>query len=72
MVHRSRGGWDRGVAIVRRVGFQLDFRYVGWGRSIFPRYVIDIDRGVSAKFKFQVGLALGVREGMDDASDAVM
>ena len=61
VVHRSRGGWDRGVVVVRRVGFRLDFRYVEWGRSVFSRYVIDIDRGVSAKFKFQVGLAVGAR-----------
>ncbi len=61
VVHRSRGGWGRGVVVVRRVSFREDFRYVGWGRSAFFLYVINFDRGVSAKFIFQVGLAVGVR-----------
>ena len=64
VVHRSSGGWCRGVVGVRRVDFLGDFRYVGWGRSIFSRCVIIFDRGVSAKFKFQVGLEAGVRWGM--------
>jgi len=38
-----------------------DFRCVGWGHNIFFRYVINNYRGVSAKFIFQVGLAVGVR-----------
>ena len=50
MVHRSRGGWGRGVAVVRRVSFLGEFRYVGWGRSTFLPYVINFDRGVSATF----------------------
>jgi len=61
VVHRSRGGWGRGVAVVRRVSFMGDFRYVGWGRSVFFRYVINFYQGVLSKFKFQVGLAVGVR-----------
>ncbi len=61
VVHRSRGGWYQGVAGVRRVDFLEDFRYVGWGHIIFFRYVITFDRGVSAKLKFQVGLAVLVR-----------
>jgi hypothetical protein len=60
-VHRSRDGWGRGVAVVRRVNFLGDFRYVGWGRSVFFRYVINFYRGVFSKFKFQVGLAVGDR-----------
>ena len=61
MVHRSRGGWCRGVARIRRGDFLGDFRYVGWGRSAFFRYRIICDRGVAAKFIFKVGLAVGVR-----------
>ena len=72
MVHGSRGGWDRRVAAVRRVGFRMDFRYVGWDRSVFSRHGIGIDRSVSVKFKFQVGLTVGVRWGMDAALEAVM
>ena len=59
--HRSRGGWCRGVVGVRRGDFLGDFRYVGWGRGIFSRYVIVLYRGGSAQFKFQVGLVVGVR-----------
>ena len=61
VAHRSRGGWCRGVADVRRGDFLGNFRYVGWGRSIFSQYVIISYRGVSAKLKFQVGLVVGVR-----------
>ena len=50
--HRSRGDWCRGVAGVRRGDFLGDFRYVGWGRGIFYRYVIVLYRGGSAKFTF--------------------
>ena len=59
--HRSRGGWSRGVAGVRGGDFLGDFRDVGWGRSMISRYVIAFYRGGSAKFKFQVGLVVGVR-----------
>ena len=45
-VQRSRGGWNRGVTKVQKVGFMGSFRYVSWGRSDFIRYVIDINRGV--------------------------
>ena len=61
VVHRSRGGWLRGIAGIRRVDFWEDFRYVGWGRSAFFRYVVNFDRGVFAKFSFQVGLVVGDR-----------
>ena len=61
MVHRSRGGWGRGVALVQRVSFRGDFRYGGWGRGIIFQYVGNFDRGISAKFKFQTGFAVGVR-----------
>ena len=61
VVHWSRGGWCRWVAGVRRGDFLGDFRYVGWGRRIISRYVIIFDRGVSSKYKFQVGLEVGVR-----------
>ncbi len=61
MVHRSRGGWGRGVALVRRVSFRGDFRYGGWGRGIVFQYVGNFNHGISAKFKFRVGLAVGVR-----------
>ena len=61
MVHRSRGGSDRGVVVVWRVGFRMDFRYVGWGRSVFYRYVIIFSRSIVVKYTFQVGLAVGAR-----------
>ena len=61
VVHRSRGGWCRGVDVVRRGDFLGDFRYVGWVHNIFSRYVIVLYRGVHPKFKFQVGLVVGVR-----------
>ena len=61
VVHPSRGGWGRGVAVVRGVNFLWDFQYVGWGRDIFFRYVIAFDRGDSTKFRFQVGLEVGAR-----------
>ena len=61
VVHRSRGGWGRGVALVRRVSFRGDFRYGGWRRGIVFRYAGNFDRGISAKFKCRVGLAVGVR-----------
>ncbi len=61
VVHRSRDGWCRGVNGIRRGVFGGDFRYGGQGRSIFYPYVSMFDRGVFAKFKFQVGLAVGVR-----------
>ena len=60
-VHRSRGGWVRGVTVVPWVNFQRCFWYVGWGRSMFARYVFSFDRGDSAEFKFQVGLVVRVR-----------
>ena len=41
--------------------FRVDFRYGGWGRGIVFQYVGNFDRGISAKFKFQIGLAVGVR-----------
>jgi len=59
--HRLRGGWSRGVTVFPGVNFQRGFRYVGWGRGMFSRYVINFDRVISAKFIFQVGLAVGVR-----------
>ncbi len=61
VVRRSRGGWCRGVAGVRRIDFSGDYRYVGWGRSLISRYVIILNRGVSAKLTFQIGLAVGDR-----------
>ena len=61
VVHRSRVGWCRGVAGIRRGHFLGGFRYVGWDRSEFYRYVSVFDRGVFAGFKFQVGLAVGDR-----------
>ena len=60
-VHRSRGGWVRGVPLVPEVNFQRYFRYVGWSRGMFFRYVFGFDRIIPAKFRFQVGLAVGVR-----------
>jgi hypothetical protein len=59
--HRSRGGSCLGVAGVRGGDFLGDFRGVGWGRDLFSRYVIVLYRGVSAKFKFHVGLVVEVR-----------
>jgi hypothetical protein len=61
VVHRSRGGWCRGVVVARRGDFLGDFRYVSWVYIIFSRYVIVLYRGVHPKFKFQVGLVVGVR-----------
>jgi hypothetical protein len=61
VVYRSRGGWCRGVVVVRWGYFLGDFRYVGWAHNIISRYVIVLYRGVYAKFKFQVGLVAGVR-----------
>ena len=61
VVHRSRGGWCRGVAGIWSGVFLGHFRYVGWGRSFYFRYGIYSDRGVSVKFIFYVGLAVGVR-----------
>ena len=61
VVHRSRGGWVRGVTVVPEVYFQWDFRYVGWGRGACFRYVSSCDRRVSAKFRFPVGLVVRVR-----------
>ena len=61
MVHQSRGGWGRGVGLVRRVSFWWDFRYGGWRRGIVFLYVGNFVRGIFAKFKFRVGLAVGVR-----------
>ena len=46
VVHRSRVGWCRGFASVRRDIFLGAFRYVGWGRSIFYRYVGIFNRSV--------------------------
>jgi len=59
--HRLRGGWARGVDGVRGGDFRVDFRDVGWGRNMILRYVIAFYRVGSAKFKFQVGLVVGVR-----------
>jgi len=39
---------------------------------MFYRYVSIFFRGVSAEFKFQVGLVVGVRYGMDVVLDAGM
>ena len=39
VVHRSRVVWCRGVVGIRRGIFLGVFRYVGWGRIIFYRYV---------------------------------
>ena len=61
VLHLPRVGWCRGVVGIRRDVFPEDFRYVGWGRSIFYRYVSIFDRGVFAKFKFLVRLVVGVR-----------
>ena len=61
VVHRSRGGWCRGVADVLQGNFLGDFRYVGWVHRIFSRYVIVLYRGVYAKFTFQVGLVVRAR-----------
>jgi hypothetical protein len=33
--HRSRSGWRREVVGVRGCDFLGDYRYIGWGRSIF-------------------------------------
>ena len=59
--HRLRGGWSRGVSGVRGGAFLENFRDVGWVRGVVSLYVIVLYRGVSAKFKFQVGLVVGVR-----------
>jgi len=59
--HRSRGGRSRWVAGVRGGDFRVDFRDVGWGHIMIFRYVIAFYRVGSAKFKFQVGLVVGVR-----------
>jgi len=61
VVHRSRVGWCRGVTGIRGGIFLGDFRYVGWDRIICRRYVRMFYRGVFARFKFQVGLAVGAR-----------
>jgi len=58
--HRSRGGWGLGVVGFRGGGFVVDFRNVRWGRSMIPRYVMAFYRVGYAKFKFQVGLVVGV------------
>ncbi len=67
------GVWDRwgGASVAWRLGsrgrwcsrgdFLEDFRDVGWGRGVLSLYVIVLYRGVSARFKFQVGLVVGVR-----------
>jgi hypothetical protein len=39
VVQRSCVGWCRDVDGIRRGVFSGDSRYVGWGRSIFYRYV---------------------------------
>ena len=59
--HRSRGGWSREVSSVRGGEFLGDFRNVGWGRRMISRYVSAFIRGGSTRFKFQVGLVVGVR-----------
>jgi hypothetical protein len=46
VLHRSRVGWWRGVAGIRRGIFLGAFRCVGWGRSIFYRYVSIFNRRV--------------------------
>ena len=61
VMHRSRVGWCRGVVGIRRGIFLGVFRYVGWSRSIFGRYLSIFNRSVVVLFKFQVGLAVGVR-----------
>ena len=61
VVHRSRGGWGRGVALGPRFGFRVDFRYGGWGHGVVFRYVGNFNRGISTRFKFRVGMAVGVR-----------
>ena len=38
-LYRSRVGWWRGIAGIRRGVFLGVFRYVGWGRGIFYWYV---------------------------------
>ena len=60
-VHRSRGGWCRGVAKILSVTFLWSFRVVGWDRRVFYRYGSVFFRGGIVRFKFQVGLAVGVR-----------
>ncbi len=35
VVHRSCVGWGQEAAGIRRGVFPWDFRYVGWGRSVF-------------------------------------
>ena len=37
---------------------------------LFFRYVINFYRGIFSKFKFQVALAVGVRQGLGAAFDA--
>ncbi len=54
VVHRSRGGWDRGVAMVRWDSFRGDFLYGGWGRGIVFQYMENFNRCISATFKFLV------------------
>ena len=54
-------GWGREVDGVRGGDFLVDFRNFGWGRSMISRYVMAFYRVYSAKFKFQVGLVVGVR-----------
>ena len=46
VVHRSHVGWWRGIVGVRRGIFLGFFRYVGWNRILFYRYVSNFDRGV--------------------------
>jgi hypothetical protein len=60
VLHRSCVGWGREVAGSRRGIFLEDFRHVGWGRCTFCRCVCVFNRVVFAKFKFQVGLVVGV------------
>jgi len=60
VVHRSCVGWGREAAGIRRGVFPRYFRYVGWGRIIFYRYVSIFNRSIAVRFEFQVGLAVGV------------
>ena len=60
-VHRSRGGWVRGVTVVSEVNFLWDFSFVGWSRDMCFRYVNNFYRIIPVKFTFQIGLVVRVR-----------
>ncbi len=61
VVHRSRSGWCRGVAGIRRGSFLGGIRYVGRDYRIFCRYGSVLNWVIFVEFKCQVGLVVGVR-----------